>query len=432
MHIASPPYLLLLLWLVSSVRALRAQRASRKSLAHLKQVLNDEVARSISARQNDEVDIFGDFTKNPDARRNQDELLVNNPEDYFQGDVDLSEQQVKLIEKSFSDGHREKRKVGRTPLYRLWDRTRAISFDFAETVPRRTRAKIREAMDLWQRNTCVRFDENGPSVDRLEFFDGGGCSSFVGRIGGTQGVSIATPGCDVVGIISHEIGHALGIFHEQARPDQERHIAVNYNNIPISRWSNFNSMGPNQAETFGLPYDTGSVMHYGPFGFAADPYTPTIRTLERIQQSTIGQRIGPSFLDFQAINAAYGCTDHCPPLHCFHNGYPHPNNCSMCACPDGFYGQFCESIRPSVGECGGVFLVFHAETERDVDDDVHETTQVAHSIINLTETRRERQQLDAAHQSPRIGYKKVVKLHYTLCNYQRAQAAITANHHYNR
>ncbi|EPB72576.1 astacin [Ancylostoma ceylanicum] len=227
MHIASPPYLLLLLWLVSSVRALRAQRASRKSLAHLKQVLNDEVARSISARQNDEVDIFGDFTKNPDARRNQDELLVNNPEDYFQGDVDLSEQQVKLIEKSFSDGHREKRKVGRTPLYRLWDRTRAISFDFAETVPRRTRAKIRypdisdyakhvlskhghvfarpsrtkckmkdvvrktlilprEAMDLWQRNTCVRFDENGPSVDRLEFFDGGGCSSFVGRIGGTQ------------------------------------------------------------------------------------------------------------------------------------------------------------------------------------------------------------------------------------------------------
>ncbi|KHJ99658.1 astacin [Oesophagostomum dentatum] len=77
------------------------------------------------------------------------------------------------------------------------------------------------AMDLWQRNTCVRFDENGPNVDRLEFFDGGGCSSFVGRIGGTQGVSIATPGCDVIGIISHEIGHALGVFHEQARPDQK-------------------------------------------------------------------------------------------------------------------------------------------------------------------------------------------------------------------
>ncbi|ETN77218.1 CUB domain protein [Necator americanus] len=43
-------------------------------------------------------------------------------------------------------------------------------------------------------------------------------------------------------------------------------------------------------------------MHYGPFGFASDPDKPTIRTLERIQQSTIGQRISPSFLDYQAVS----------------------------------------------------------------------------------------------------------------------------------
>lgn len=51
-------------------------------------------------------------------------------------------------------------------------------------------------------------------------------------------------------------------------------------------------------------------MHYGPYGFASDPYTPTIRTLERGQQSTIGQRVGPSFLDFQAVSSATFVFDH--------------------------------------------------------------------------------------------------------------------------
>ncbi|KAK6061920.1 CUB domain protein [Cooperia oncophora] len=102
-----------------------------------------------------------------------------------------------------------------------------------------------------------------------------------------------------------------------------------------------------------LQLKSGSVMHYGPYGFASDPYTPTIRTLERGQQSTIGQRIGPSFLDYQAINTAYGCSNHCMPINCFHNGYAHPNNCSMCACPDGLGGQFCETVLPSIGSCGG-------------------------------------------------------------------------------
>ncbi|KJH41743.1 CUB domain protein [Dictyocaulus viviparus] len=102
----------------------------------------------------------------------------------------------------------------------------------------------------------------------------------------------------------------------------------------------------------------GSVMHYGPYGFASDPYTPTIRTLERGQQSTIGQRSGPSFLDFQVINVAYGCSDHCPSIHCFHNGYPNPNNCLICACPDGLSGPFCEAVKPSSGACGGVLMAY--------------------------------------------------------------------------
>lgn len=78
------------------------------------------------------------------------------------------------------------RKVGRESLYVRWDLARPISYDFAETVPLETRHKIRAAIEMWEKRTCVRFQENGPNVDRIEFFDGGGCSSFVGRTGGTQ------------------------------------------------------------------------------------------------------------------------------------------------------------------------------------------------------------------------------------------------------
>lgn len=42
-------------------------------------------------------------------------------------------------------------------------------------------------------------------------------------------------------------------------------------------------------------------MHYGPYGFAADPYIPTITTRNKFQQYTIGQREGPSFLDYAAV-----------------------------------------------------------------------------------------------------------------------------------
>ncbi|CAJ0951760.1 unnamed protein product, partial [Mesorhabditis belari] len=326
---------------------------------NLQALLEEEVVQKAALLQSDGIDIFADVRRQPGARAHYNELSINQLENYFQGDVDLSVSQLKAITQNIKETgrSRQKRKIGKTPYYELWDKGNPISFDFAENIPRETKAKIRDAMRLWQRNTCIRFEENGPSINRIEFFDGGGCSSFVGKVGGTQGISIATPGCDAVGIISHEIGHSLGNFHEQARPDQEQHISVNWNNIPLGRWNNFNPVGNEQADVYGLPYDTGSVMHYGPFGFATDPYVPTIRTIERTQQTTIGQRAGPSFLDYMAINLAYGCSANCPQIPCQRGGYPHPNNCSICQCADGLAGDLCDYVRQSNQDCGGVLGV---------------------------------------------------------------------------
>uniref|UniRef100_A0A915DDV3 Zinc metalloproteinase n=1 Tax=Ditylenchus dipsaci TaxID=166011 RepID=A0A915DDV3_9BILA len=296
------------------------------------------------------------YKHNQESKPHHDELRVNNPDEYYQGDVDLTKWQALKLQTQILDSlgdesttKRHKRKIGKR-----WDKRKPIIYDFADSIPAETRDKIKQALNIWQKGTCLRFKEGGPDVDRLEFFDGGGCSSFVGKTGGTQGISISTPGCDQVGIIAHEIGHALALFHEQARPDQLENIAIHYQNIPVSRWNNFHPVTDNQAATFGLPYDTGSVMHYGAYGFSSDPYRPTISTIDRNFQTTIGQRTEPSFLDIQSINEAYKCRENCKnSLSCLHGGYPHPNNCYTCLCPAGFQGQFCELVVTNT-LCGGI------------------------------------------------------------------------------
>lgn len=83
---------------------------------------------------------------------------------------------------------------------------------------------------------------------------------MLGRTGGTQTISIGAY-CDVIGIVAHEIGHALGFFHEQARSDRNRFINVLLNNVQPGLRSQFDVQTTNGQ---GEQYDLGSVMHYGP------------------------------------------------------------------------------------------------------------------------------------------------------------------------
>lgn len=136
-----------------------------------------------------------------------------------------------------------------------------ISFSINNGV---NRTAVFAGIKLWQDSTCLTFLENGSGSNRIKFFYGSGCYSNIGMIGGTQKTSIGL-GCDYPAIVAHEIGHSLGYYHEQARFDRDNYVQILTQNIQSGMESQYSKQSPSTMITFGVPYDYGSVMHYGPY-----------------------------------------------------------------------------------------------------------------------------------------------------------------------
>jgi hypothetical protein len=78
----------------------------------------------------------------------------------------------------------------------------------------------------------------------------------VGRIGGNQRVTLGN-GCVQVGIVMHELMHAVGFFHEQSRADRDKFIQININNVVPETRFNFDKHDLNSIQHLDAPYDTG-------------------------------------------------------------------------------------------------------------------------------------------------------------------------------
>jgi len=65
------------------------------------------------------------------------------------------------------------------------------------------------------------------------------------------------------GTIAHEVGHAVGFWHEQSRPDRDVYVVVHRGNISDGKLYNFQTRTWAEIVTLNVPYDLGSSMHYG-------------------------------------------------------------------------------------------------------------------------------------------------------------------------
>eukprot|EP01006_Ploeotia_vitrea_P048494 TRINITY_DN67242_c3_g13_i1.p1 TRINITY_DN67242_c3_g13~~TRINITY_DN67242_c3_g13_i1.p1 ORF type:complete len:1075 (+),score=80.39 TRINITY_DN67242_c3_g13_i1:42-3266(+) len=144
-----------------------------------------------------------------------------------------------------------------------------IPFVRGSTVTEDTWSILAAALDHWNRNTCLKFTpKNSTSqTDWVEFEESPDkCSSpQVGNMKGLQKVFVG-PECDFRTLV-HELGHVVGLLHEQARPDRDEFVKMDFANMQES------ARGLFKIETLGLSpfeYDYGSVMHYGTYSFNND------------------------------------------------------------------------------------------------------------------------------------------------------------------
>ena len=109
-----------------------------------------------------------------------------------------------------------------------------IPFFFQDNYPDQLREDIKRALFDLGSNTCIDFrlvNAKDRSYDsKIKILSGSGCYSYVGFQGvSEQEISIRSLGCVSRGTVQHEFMHALGFYHEQARPDAKKYIEVKVN-----------------------------------------------------------------------------------------------------------------------------------------------------------------------------------------------------------
>ncbi len=122
------------------------------------------------------------------------------------------------------------------------------------------------AMREWEAVANVNFIPRTSETAYVHIEDSTVNTSAVGMVGVKQTLRIRR--WNSKSTMMHELGHALGLWHEQSRPDRDTYITVLEDNIREGYEHNFNKQG--SADVYGT-YDFASLMHYSQCTFSKCP-----------------------------------------------------------------------------------------------------------------------------------------------------------------
>ena len=240
-------------------------------------------------------------------------------EELFEGDIVISEEMIRhyynITDYELKTGEKFRNRTrpergASNVSSKLWP-DGIVYYTFDPSLPNQVAMTIRDAMDDYESKTCLRFVVRN-SGNRIKVgSENTGCWSFVGMSGrGEQDLNMR-PRCNTFATALHEIGHAIGFWHEQSRPDRDSYVNILYHNIEGEFYYRY-FMKRNDIDSLGVVYDYGSIMHYGTHyasRFGGGPIIEVNNPTEYSNQGspTLGQENGLSAKDIEQVNLLYSC-----------------------------------------------------------------------------------------------------------------------------
>jgi hypothetical protein len=174
---------------------------------------------------------------------------------------------------------------------------KTVHYRFKSGLPQSAKDKFLAAAAHWKQKTGINFVVRTNQTNYINVIQGSGCYSYIGRIGGAQDLSIGS-GCSTGNTI-HEIGHAIGLYHEHTRTDRNTYVTVNTGNIQSGASNNF-VICSNCTANGSL--DFGSIMMYSSYAFSSNGL-PTI--VKKDGSTFTTQRTALSTNDIAIVKTKY-------------------------------------------------------------------------------------------------------------------------------